>query len=175
VLKLIGAAEPEKYWLLKNPGHIAQLQALFEVFPDACIVQTHRDPVKALPSLCSTLLMSLRMYEGEAVRAELIGPRECDYWGAAVEAAQLERERHPRQFFDVHHGSIYADPLGTVRAIYDHFDLTLGETAAARMQGWITENPPGKHGEHRYDIGSFGISAEAVRCRFAGYMSRHGL
>ncbi|MBV8854558.1 MAG: sulfotransferase, partial [Sinobacteraceae bacterium] len=58
VLRLIGAAEPDKRWLLKNPGHIAQAAALFEIFPDACVVQTHRDPVKALPSLCSTLLMS---------------------------------------------------------------------------------------------------------------------
>ncbi len=175
VLRLIGAAEPEKRWLLKNPGHIAQPDALLEVFPDACIVQTHRDPVKALPSLCSTLLMSRRMYEGEAAQAELIGPRECEYWGAAVEAAQVVRERHPRQFFDVDHGSIYAHPLGTVRAIYDHFDLTLAPTAAARMQGWIAENPPGKHGEHRYDVASFGISAEDIRRRFAGYMHRHGL
>ena len=174
VLKLIGASEPEKRWLLKNPGHLAQLRALFEVFPDACIVQTHRDPVKALPSLCSTLLMSRRMFEGDAARAELIGPRECEYWGTAVEAAQAERDKRPRQFFDVDHGSVYRDPLGTVRAIYDFFGLALGETAEARMRGWIAENPPGKHGEHRYDVRAFGISAEDIGRRFAGYVSRHG-
>jgi len=175
VLKLIGASEPEKRWLLKNPGHIAQPQALFEVFPDACIVQTHRDPVKALPSLCSTLLMSQRMFAGEAAHAELIGPRECEYWGSAVEAAQVERARRPSQFFDVDHRSIYRDPLGIVRAIYDHFGLVLGQTAEARMQRWIAENPPGKHGEHRYDVASFGIRAEDIRRHFAGYMRRHGL
>jgi hypothetical protein len=175
VLRLIGAAEPEKRWLLKNPGHIAQPEALLEVFPDACIVQTHRHPVKALPSLCSTLLMSRRMFEGEAARAELIGPRECEYWGSAVEAAQRARERNPRQFFDVDHSAIYADPLGTVRAIYDRFELTLAPSAAARMQGWIAANPPGKHGEHRYDVASFGISAEDIRRRFADYIDRHGL
>jgi hypothetical protein len=92
-----------------------------------------------------------------------------------VEAAHAARERHPRQFFDVEHGSIYADPLGTVRAIYAHFEFTLGPTAAARMRGWIAENPPGRHGEHRYDVASFGISAEDIRRRFAGYMDRHGL
>ena len=35
VLRLIGLADPDKRWLLKNPGHTWHPDLLFEVFPDA--------------------------------------------------------------------------------------------------------------------------------------------
>ena len=87
VLRLIGTAEPQKRWLLKNPGHIAQLEALFAVFPDALVIHTHRDPVAAIPSLCSTLYMARAMYEGEHTERRLIGPRESSYWRTALDSA----------------------------------------------------------------------------------------
>jgi hypothetical protein len=34
-VQLIGANDPDKRWLLKNPGHIENLDLLFAVFPDA--------------------------------------------------------------------------------------------------------------------------------------------
>lgn len=49
-LRLIGADSPDQRWLLKNPGHITHLDALLTVFPDACIIQTHRDPAACIPS-----------------------------------------------------------------------------------------------------------------------------
>jgi hypothetical protein len=51
-LPLIGTNEPVKTRLLKNPGHVWSLDSLLEQFPDACIVQTHRDPVRSIPTLC---------------------------------------------------------------------------------------------------------------------------
>ena len=37
-------------WVLKSPQHVEQLRPLLEVFPDAKIVQTHRDPVTVTAS-----------------------------------------------------------------------------------------------------------------------------
>ena len=34
-------------WVLKSPQHLEQLPALLEVFPDAVVVQTHRDPSRS--------------------------------------------------------------------------------------------------------------------------------
>jgi len=41
------------HWVLKSPSHLFGLKALLEVFPDACVVQTHRDPAEAISSLLS--------------------------------------------------------------------------------------------------------------------------
>jgi hypothetical protein len=172
VLRLIGAAEPNKRWLLKNPGHIAQIDALFEVLPDACVIQTHRDPLQAMPSLCSTLYMARRMFEGEATRAEIIGPRECHYWQQALSCTDGARRSREKQFFDVDHRDFVADPMGTVRNIYRYFGLELSDIARDRMQAWIVARPTSKHGEHRYRLEDFGITAPQVRDTFADYSKR---
>ena len=44
-------------WLLKSPAHLFTLDALLAEFPDAQIVQTHRDPAKTMPSTVSTQAM----------------------------------------------------------------------------------------------------------------------
>jgi len=175
VLRLIGADEPDKRWLLKNPGHIATMDCLLEVFPDALIVQTHRDPVQAVPSLCSTLHMARRMYEGEAARAEVIGPRELDYWGRAIAATEAIRCRHPERFFDVDHREFHADPLGTVRRIYRRFELTLSDSARERMQHRIAASAAAGPGVHRYRASSYGLSEQQIRKTFADYAAKYRL
>ena len=37
-------------WVLKAPDHVYALDALFSVFPDAMVIQTHRDPLQVLKS-----------------------------------------------------------------------------------------------------------------------------
>ena len=43
-LQLIGANDPDRRWVLKNPSHLFALDSLLEVYQDAVVVQTHRDP-----------------------------------------------------------------------------------------------------------------------------------
>ena len=77
-VQLIGSNEPEKRWLLKNPGHIEQLDLLFACYPDARVIQTHRDPAKAIPSLCALLMHAYPVYEqgrAGAARAQYAGAR----------------------------------------------------------------------------------------------------
>lgn len=52
-LQLLQTQGPTDRWLLKSPHHIFGIEALLKVFPDAMIVQTHRDPAKVVPSCCS--------------------------------------------------------------------------------------------------------------------------
>jgi hypothetical protein len=44
VLQLIGSTATNQRWLLKHPPHIAKLDILMETFPDARVIQTHRNP-----------------------------------------------------------------------------------------------------------------------------------
>jgi hypothetical protein len=38
---------------------------------------------------------------------------------------------------------------------------------------WIEARPTSKHGEHRYRLEDFGITAPQLRDEFADYRSRH--
>jgi hypothetical protein len=41
---------PGKRWILKSPDHVRGLDELFSVFPDARIIQTHRNPLEVVKS-----------------------------------------------------------------------------------------------------------------------------
>ena len=38
-------------WVLKGPAHLFSLKALLARYPDARLIQTHRDPLRAMPSI----------------------------------------------------------------------------------------------------------------------------
>ncbi|MDP6491656.1 MAG: sulfotransferase, partial [Kiritimatiellia bacterium] len=100
-LRLIGFAEPEKTWLLKNPTDLMRMETLLTVFPDARVIHTHRDPVPTFGSLCSML----GAYRGNPApgssEARVIGPRQLRFYKAAIEHTMAVRERRPDDFHDV--------------------------------------------------------------------------
>jgi hypothetical protein len=175
VLRLVGCRERDKPWLLKNPGHIWELDSLLEIFPDACVVQTHRDPAKAIPSLCSVLGFARGIIEGDKVDLEEIGARELNNWSIAAQRSLDARARlEPAQFIDVMHADFHADPLTVVKRIYTSFGFRLDGATESRMRDWIAANPAGKLGDHRYTLEQFGLSRAAIRESFAAYDARYG-
>jgi hypothetical protein len=178
VVQLIGSPEPDKRWLLKNPGHIDNLDLLFESYPDACVVQTHRDPAKAVPSLAALLLQLLQLMEGEedlALRARILGRRETAKWAKAVRNADRVRRDHGKQVIDVVHAEFHADPMGVVRRIYAFAGLELAPDVEAAMRRRVQEKPELSHGAHRYDLAQFGVSAGEIREAFGDYVARFDL
>ncbi len=175
VLRLIGLHDPDRRWLLKNPGHIWELESLFAVFPDACVVQTHRTPLQALPSLCSVLATARSIYEGPNVRPERIGSVEADKWRRAIDRSEAARTRHPDRVFDVDHRRFHADPIGVVRLIYRRFDLELRQDTVADMQRWLQQQPAEQKGSHRYSTAGFGLSDGLLGELYAGYIKKYEL
>ena len=174
-LRLIGADSPGQRWLLKNPGHLTHLDALLDVFPDACIIQTHRDPAKCIPSVCALIWPVRNFFQGRQTDPALIGPRDLELWAWSAERAQRVREARPERFFDVRYTDFRRDPIAVVRAIYRHFGLALSDETEQRMRQWLAGNPRDKHGQHEYQAERFGLSEAAIHERFADYMKRHAL
>lgn len=174
-LRLIGADAPEQRWLLKNPGSVAHLDALFEVFPDACIIQTHRDPVQCIPSVCGVIWPARSFFHAREIDPTTIGPRERDLWAWSVERGQQMRRHHPGRFIDVDFRAFQREPLHEVQRIYTHFGLTLEPEAERSMRAWLASNPQHKHGRHEYTPEQYGLSAGEIREHFAAYIERHSL
>ena len=109
-LQLIGLERPRKRWVLKNPSHLFALDALLEVYPDALVVQTHRDPRTAIASMCSLAAHATAGWSDVFIGAA-IGRDQLELWAAALERFSAERARHdPAQFCDVHYGDFVARP-----------------------------------------------------------------
>jgi len=176
ILRLIGCHDPKRRWLLKNSGTISMLDYVFEAFPDACIIQTHRDPLKVVPSICSTVHHIHAAFEGETgarATAHMIGTRELEKWAAMVERGMQLREKHESQFMDIYHADFHARPMETIGHIYDRFGLKLSADAEDLIAARIDRNPEG-HGLHRYNLADYGLRPEEISERLNGYMKRFG-
>ncbi|MCW1428669.1 sulfotransferase family protein [Novosphingobium sp. JCM 18896] len=176
-VQLIGMNDPDKRWLLKNPGHIENLDLLFAVYPDAKVIQTHRDPAKAIPSLVSLLMNLHPIYEEGRYdqRAENMLVREVDVWSDAVRRCDKVREQHPGQVLDVVHADFHRDPMGVLERIYAFIDMDIPDDTRAAMAQRIEEKPELARGAHRYSIKDYGMTEEQAREPFGDYVQRFDL
>lgn len=169
VLKLLQWRCPPNRWYLKTPVHTYDIEALLKVFPDANFVWTHRDPLRALSSVCS-LIYHFRKAFVNNPNPEYLGHEHRDYWTRALARTMAVRERlGESRFFDVFHKIQIQDPARQVRGIYEHF----GWPYPPEMDGWIAEwqkqHPKGKH-DSRPEF--FGLDPEAVVREFSFYTDR---
>jgi len=176
-VQLIGSSEPEKRWLLKNPGHIENLDLLFAIFPDAKVIQTHRDPAKAVPSLVSLLMMLHPIMEEGRIeqRGEIMLRREVAKWSNAARKADAMREKYPGKVLDVIHGDFHRDPMGVLERIYAFIDMDIADDTRAAFAQRIAEKPELQHGVHRYAITDYGMTEEEAREPFRDYIQRYDL
>ncbi len=163
-------------WVLKAPSHLGCLEALFAVYPDARIVWTHRDPLQVIPSVASILYATAR------VRSDAVDPETVKAWFTPETClAQIERALAFRdsgqvpegQFCDVPYSGLVADPLASIRTIYDHFEIPFRPEAQEAIAHYIASKPKDKHGRHRYALeADRDPSFEDQRESFRAYQER---
>ncbi len=161
-------------WVLKSPGHLGPVDALLDEYPDAMIVQTHRDPLRVVPSV-SSLEYCMRCVASDAVDPIALGRQQLRLWSTLLEQgmrARAERSAQSSQFFDLQFQEIIADPIGCVRRIYRHFDLPVTPEFEERMRAYLEESPRAGHGDHDYSLASFGLDPDEVARTFKGYRER---
>jgi hypothetical protein len=162
---------PGERWLLKSPQHLERLVEIGSVFPDATIVQTHRDPVSVVASTASLISYSRRMGTFD-VSPPTIGR----YWAWRIERLLSrsidQREAIGRNVVDVRFPDLLADPMGVVQDVYRAAGRVLSPEARAAMERYLRERPQGHFGAHRYQPADFGLDASELRRRFADYADR---
>lgn len=170
-LKLLQQNSSASHWVLKSPAHQLGLAGLLDVIPNACVVQTHRDPQQVIGSCCS-LFSIVRAVYSDHVYDEVLGPEVLDHLQLAVRRAMEARDERPERFFDVGFKQLVEDPIGAVRRIYDHFGYEFHPQMETGMRRWLKDNPQGKHGKHRYDLAQFGLCEDQVQQSMGDYWDR---
>jgi hypothetical protein len=168
---------PAERWVLKAPAHLFGLDALFDAYPDAGIVLTHRAPLEVAASLAS-LTTVLRGTFSDAVDPLAVGGEMSRRWCGALQGALAKRDagRVPAgSVVDVLYPDLMRDPIGVVARIYRAFSLDLTPAAEARMRAFLAANPKDKSGRHRYTLEEFGLDAGEEGARYADYARRFGL
>jgi hypothetical protein len=173
-LQLLQADAPG-VWNLKMPSHSLWLGTIKQVYPDARLVWTHRDPFTAMASFCSIISVAHNAFTGKVDTDWL--RENCSF--QAVEHADRimdYRERNGEDsLIDVHYADLVADPIGAMRRLYADLGDDFTPEAEAAMQAWLDENPQGKFGKHEYKLAQYGLSVDELATRFDRYLSRYDI
>ncbi len=166
---------PTRRWLLKSPGHLSTLVALFAEYPDARVIHTHRDPRKFIGSLVS-LLAVLRFMRSERDDRLVLGPiMEMTYQLFLEQAiAQRTDGSIPNdRIVDTHFLELMSDPVAMLRRVYDQLGYGWPKGHDRAITGYLAAKPKAKHGAHTYDYADLGLDADHIRATFAGYVAHY--
>jgi hypothetical protein len=166
-------SEVSGQWLLKSPAHLWQLDTLISEYPDAVIVQTHRDPLNVISSVAA-LTQHVRRLASE--HSDI---RECATQCREEIVVGLERATAVRdagalaegQIVDVQFADFIRDPFATIHTLYAALGRDLTPVAEQRMRDHLVANP-GDRGGARYTWDDTGLHADEVRAEVARYQER---
>jgi len=169
-LEVLQSEHRAERWLIKWPSHIWTLPQLMAEYPDALLVQTHRDVARLVASNTSLSAALRSLYSDDVDRVEtaaLFAELLVDGVERSVDV-RLDGTVPADQVIDIQFADLMADPTATVRAIYDRFGFELRPETEARMAGFMQSNKR-ETGGHRYAFADTGLDLAEVRASTARY------
>lgn len=161
-------------WIVKAPQHFEQLAPIMNVFPDALVVFTHRDPVASLQSIVQV--------QSYVARWKELGPPDLEghleYWtdryGTLLDRYMRDVGAVPKeQQFDVLFHEFVGNDVNTAKRILETAGLPVDETAARELDEFMTAHQRGVHGRILFDLrGNYGVEPAELRERYATYVSQ---
>ncbi len=177
LLRLIGWSQQEsslRPWILKTPQHMLDLPALLEVFPDARLIFTHRDPKQVVGSAASLAWNQTIIYSDHNDPAET-GRDWLGKTATMIARMRAARDAIPRErMIDVQYEDMETDWRGTMERVYHFLDLEM-EPAVAGMEDYLDRSARLKRHPHRYSLAEFGLRDDEVNERFADYTETFGI
>ena len=175
VLKILCWRRPGTHWVLKTPHHMEYLDVFLKVFPDATVVQTHRDPRKTLPSFCSMVAHSRAIFS-DAIEPSEIGGHWCRKTRRMVELTMKTREGlNPDPCMDVSYYDLIRNPIEQLRRILQRAGVGFGDEAVRIAEQYVNTHPQNRFGRHVYHLSDFGLNADTVEDIFSIYREKYAI
>jgi hypothetical protein len=158
-------------WLLKSPVHLMRLPELFEVYPDARIIMTHRHPFEVVPSTAS-LISSVRSLYSDNEMPERTGIEQAETWGQYLNKFMRSIEELDRndQIIHIQFEDFVIGQVDTIKRIYERFGWNLSDEALERFKHFLTQNPKDKHGKHAYSLKDFNLKEIQINSMYGDYI-----
>ncbi len=162
-----GIADPDKRWVLKSPLYTGMEPSLLDVFPDARLIMTHREPARTIPSALRLMELFHKPFTDRLSSTENYLRGQI----AGIDAHLAHRARpEGLDVLDLDFREITGAPEKMIRRVFDYIGKPLSSEALARMMRWNDDNPQHKHGKkHVYALEDYGLSEAQINEMFAGY------
>lgn len=165
-----------KPWALKYPNHVIALDAILQVYPDARMVMTHRDPVQALASICKMTLNLRGMRAARAVDPHQVGQDMLHFISRHIDRIMaFDARPEGARVVHVDYYALVADPVTQMRRIHAGLGIGTPEGVARAVADWLAANPKNARGRNEYALEQYGMDDAEVAARFAPYIARFAI
>lgn len=160
---------------LKDPFHMWHVEAFLSAYPDATIIQLHREPLQIVPSLAS-LCASLQSIDTDSPRTQAeIGRFSLYILGQGLRALEQARRKLPdERFVDIPYRELVASPGAVLRSLGERLGFDASGVAVEQAGRWLAQNRQHKLGRHQYALEDFGLTRDVIEEYFADYRARFG-
>lgn len=173
VLQHCQYARPRKHWALKG-FHSGRLGAMFETYPDAELIWTHRDPVQVI---ASRIVMAGELDECllGTVDWRSTAARYLELSRASIRAALASPYLDDPRVHHVRFRDFVGDPVDMIRGFYDEVGREFTPEFESAIRTYLRDNPGDRHGKFTYSLDVIGEDIDALNEEFAEYRERVGL
>lgn len=173
LMQLLTWQRPAENWVLKSPHHMEYIDTVLRVFPEAVIVQTHRDPRKTTASFASMVA------HGRAVFSEVVSVRGVsEHWMRKVKrlmrlSIEVRERLGDDHFIDVSYYDLLENPVREVQRVYAKAGIVFDDTSRAAVESTRARNVQHRYGRHRYGLDDFALLPERIEKEFGFYRERY--
>ncbi|MBE7171675.1 MAG: SDR family NAD(P)-dependent oxidoreductase [Williamsia sp.] len=167
-------ARDQKQWLLKMPYHLKELSLLLKTYPDAIIIQTHRNPCEFMGSW-NHLIEQAQSLMARPQDKYATGADQLRFMSSMLNEAMQYRAAHPlleNRWIDISYYDLIKNPLVMVEHIYTRLGRKLGDEARTGMQAWLQQQAEARKNEtrHSYTLEEYGLTGDEVMTTFKPYL-----
>ena len=161
----------KKRWVLKSPHHLGFIDKLLKVFPDSKVIQTHRDPLKTVPSFCSMCSNLFEPLTNSYDKNEIghhWAHKLAKVLNHCMEVSNLNKEN----FLNLEFKNMIKDPILEMEEVYNFIDEDFTDQAENAMNAWKEENQH-EMGAHQYSLEEFGLESSFIDSYFSEYINQY--
>lgn len=170
LLQILSWQHPKERWVLKTPQYLEFLEEAHQVFPDAKYIHTYRDPLKVIPSFCSMVFQSRRIFSDKVDAKELSKHwlRKNSYM--MNDALKFwQEEEVANNVLHVSYYDMMNDFHGEMKKIYSFVGLPYSQKIEDSLTQINAINKQNKYGVHQYKAQDFGLSHQEIDDHFSLY------
>ena len=167
LLKSHQQSHPGKSMVLKAPDHTPDVDLLLSEIPNARVIQLHRDPATCVVSL-SSLFYSIHGALSENIQPKRmfeINKKMVAHFLQANKKARLVKGVS-RSIVDIEYESLIADPVGSIKQIYQILNVPWSNEYENNLQHFIERQMISNQKRHYYSPEQFGQTEQELDAFF---------
>jgi Sulfotransferase family len=163
--------ESAERWLLKAPHHLHFMDLLLDVFPNALIVASHRDPVVTIPSTAS-FHYNLWLLGSDHADKHKVAKEWSELFARGMKHTMDVRRSQEQRFYDVWFKDTVSRPFDVIEKMYEFLGMEFTQQARAAMEQYREQHKREDRPSHEYTLEEYGYTESGIRALFAEYCER---